>query len=373
MKVIQNEWLDNFLIELENTKNLKLISPFITDNMITHLLKNWNGNTIQIITRFNLNDFRSGVSSLKALKRLIEKGVEIKGIKKLHSKAYIFDTKSLIITSANFTNGGFFTNYELGIKSKDEEQIEEALNYFNKLWTLDQNLLELNTIFEWQKIISENRLPTNIPKLKDFGTSIVKKVIGNKKHFIKFYGTGDYRGDWNWKIKDLVESTHCHFAITFPSAMGRPNRYQDGDIVYMAHLMNDSEYAIFGKAIAKKHDRINDIASEEDIKLVSWKSHYNIYIRVHSAEFLDSTFSSCPRMGRMMNELGYESFRTTKERHESGEENINPRLALKQKPDVELSQEGAFWIEQKFQEAKNKYSTIPQAFIDSLYQGSPKV
>jgi hypothetical protein len=38
-----------------------------------------------------------------------------------------------------------------------------------------------------------------------------------------------------------------------------------------------------------------------------------------------------------------------------------------------LSQEGAFWIEQKFQEAKNKYSTVPQAFIDGLYQGSPKI
>ena len=76
MKVIQNEWLSNFLGELENTNELKIISPFITDNMVTHLLDNWKGSTIQIITRFNLNDFRSGVSSLKALKRLIENGVE---------------------------------------------------------------------------------------------------------------------------------------------------------------------------------------------------------------------------------------------------------------------------------------------------------
>jgi len=111
MKVIQNKWLDNFLNELKNTKDLKLVPPFITDNMVTHLFKNWQGSTIQVITRFNLNDFRSGVSSLKALRKLIENGAEIKGIKNLHSKVYIFDTKSMIITSANFTNGGFFTNY----------------------------------------------------------------------------------------------------------------------------------------------------------------------------------------------------------------------------------------------------------------------
>lgn len=369
MKVIQNKWFDNFVSELQNTQDLKIISPFIGDNMVTHLLRNWRGNKIQIITRFNLNDFRSGVSSLKALKRLIENGAEIKGIKNLHSKAYIFDTKSMIITSANFTNGGFFTNYELGIKSEMEDQVREALLYFNNLWIFDENLLDIHSIIKWQKIISENKTIIISPKLKDYGTSVVRKVIGDKKHFVKFYGTGDGRGDWNRQIKSFVEGTHCHFAITFPNAIGRPNRYNDGDIVYMAHLMNDGEYAIFGKAVARKHDRIRDIASEEDIRLVPWKSHYNIYIRVHSAEFLDSTFLSCPRMGRMMNELGYESFRSTKERHDSGEENINPRLTLKQKPDVELSEEGAFWVEQRFNEAKNKFSLVPQTFIDGLYQG----
>lgn len=372
MKVIQSKWLDNFLNELKNTKNLKLVSPFITDNMVTHLFKNWQGSTIQVITRFNLNDFRSGVSSLKALRKLIENGAQIKGIKNLHSKVYIFDTKSMIITSANFTNGGFFTNYELGIKSNNEDQIQEALQYFDNLWMFDQNLLNKNQIFEWQKIISENKITTNIPKLKDFGTSIIKKVIGNKKHFVKFYGTGSDRGEWHWEIKNLVKGTHCHFAITFPSEIGRPKRYSDGDIVYMAYMMNDGEYAIFGKAIAQKHDRIRDVASEEDIRLVPWKSHYSIYIRVHSAEFLDSTFLCCPRMGNMMNELGYESFRSTKERHDSGEENINPRLTLKQKPDVELSEEGAFWIEQRFNEAKKNFPIVPKTFIDSLYQGDPK-
>ena len=75
----------------------------------------------------------------------------------------------------------------------------------------------------------------------------------------------------------------------------------------------------------------------------------------------------------MMNELGYESFRSTKERYNSGEENINPRLTLMQKPDVELSEEGAFWIEQRFNEAKKSFSIVPQTFIDGLYQGNPKI
>ena len=65
-------------------------------------------------------------------------------------------------------------------------------------------------------------------------------------------------------------------------------------------------------------------------------------------------------------------FLSTKEIHNSGEENIDPRLILMQKPDVELSEEGAFWVEQIFIKSKNKFSLIPQTFIDGLYQCSSK-
>lgn len=375
MKVIQNKWLDNFLKELTNTKELKIISPFITDNMVTHLLDNWNGNTIKVITRYNLNDFRSGVSSLKALRRLIEGGAEIKGIKDLHSKAYVFDSKSMIITSANFTNGGFFNNYELGIKSESKEQIKETLDYFEKLWSFNNDLLEMSKITEWQKIIAENRITTTGTNLKDFGTSIIKKVIGNKNYFIKFYGRGNNRANWNQNVIDIIDGTHCHFAITFPKGKGdrRPIRYKEGDIVYLARMIDEQEYAIFGKAIARKHDRIRDVASREDKEYIVWKEEFSIYIRVHSGEFLNTTFKNCPKMGILMNELGYECFKKTKERHNKGEENINPRLSLMRKPDIWLSEEGAYWVEQKFQQAKKKYSLIDQSFIDGLYQGNPIV
>lgn len=373
MKVIQNKWLANFLEELENAKELKIISPFISDNMVSHLLNNWKGNSIQIITRFNLNDFRSGVSNLSALKRLIENGAEIKGIQGLHSKAYIFDNNSVIITSANFTNGGFFNNYELGIKSNEKVEVLDSINYFKTLWDIDKNRLEINQINEWKDIIKSNRIISSGANLKDYGTSIVRKVIGEKRHFIKFYGTGNERADWDKEVIDLVESTHCHFAVTFSDGNRRPTRYNEGDIVYMARMIEGDEYAIYGKAIARKHDRIRDVASKEDIKEIYWKKEYPIYIRVHSGEFLDTTFRNCPKMGILMNELGYECFRKTKERHFNGEENINPRLSLMRKPDIWLSEEGAYWVEQKFQEAIKNYNLVPQVLIDNLYQGTPQI
>lgn len=113
IEVIQKNWLEYFLAELNETKSAYLISPFVTKNIVDHLLHNGSAK-IQLITRFNLNDFRSKGSSLSALKMLVEKGAEIKGIKNLHSKVYLFDNKSVIIGSANFTSGGFFNNYEYG-------------------------------------------------------------------------------------------------------------------------------------------------------------------------------------------------------------------------------------------------------------------
>ena len=87
IEVIQKNCLEYFLAELNETKSAYLISPFVTRNIVDHLLNNGSAN-IKLITRFNLNDFRSKVSSLSALKILVEKGAEIKGIKNLHSKVY---------------------------------------------------------------------------------------------------------------------------------------------------------------------------------------------------------------------------------------------------------------------------------------------
>lgn len=375
MKVIQNEWLDNFVNELQNTQDLKIISPFIGDNMVTHLLKNWRGNKIQVITRYNLNDFRSGVSSLKALKKLIISGAEIKGIKGLHSKAYLFDQKSAIITSANFTNGGFINNHELGIRTDVLEHLIETQNYFSKLWELDTDILDTQKIDEWQTEINNNKLKVSGPTLTDYGISPIKKVIGKKNYFIKFYGRGNHRASWDKGVIDEVTRSHCHFAITFPKGKKdkRPIRYNEGDIVYLARMIDNNEYAIFGKAIARRHDRNRDVASNEDIKLIEWKKEFSIYIRVHSGEFLNTTFRNCPKMGALMNELGYECFKGTKESHKRGKENINPRLSLMRKPDIWLSEEGAYWVEQKFQHAKKEYSLIDQSYIDGLYQGIPLI
>ena len=374
MQTIHKNWLVYFKQELSGTSVIRVVSPFVNDVMVNHLLENWTGREILFITRFNLNDFRSKVSSINALERLENSGAQVVGIQGLHSKIYIFDNKSAIITSANFTSGGFFNNYEFGVITRNGEEIQESINYFDKLWTVgNSRLLSKDLINEWRNELKTNQINVSQPVLKDYGVSPIRKILRDRKYFVKFYGKGDDRSPWNGSTKEMVEGTDCHFAVTFPEGNGRPRRYRDGDIVFIARMIEGQDYAIMGKAIARTHVDNRDVASIEDIDRVEWKEYYPIYIRVHSGEFLDTTFGNCPKLQQLMYELKGVCFESTKYDFLNGNVDLNPKLSLRRRPDIELSEEGAIWIEQKFEEAKNNYPLLSDSFINSLYQGTPEV
>lgn len=372
MKTINKKWLDHFKKEMTDTNIVRIVSPFISDTMVKHLLDNRHDQDIMFITRYNLNDFRSGVSSIKALEKLLQENIKIKGIKGLHSKAYIFDTKSAIITSANFTSGGFFNNYEFGIITHDIDEVKESIAYFSSLWEVDNEILTQSKIDEFKKELGVLVKAPAMGKLKDYGTSPAKKVLGDRRYFVKFFGSGSNRETLEKSVKSEVEASDCYFALTFPKGLGRPRRYRDGDVVFVARMV-EGDYAIFGRTIARKHEDDRDFASPEDIKEADFKIKFPIYIRVHSGEFLDTTFEHCPMLQKLMSDLLGESFRASKERMQRGETDLNPRSSLMQKPDIELSEEGAMWLEQEFKEAKEKYGLLSNNYIESLYQGIPIV
>lgn len=373
IEVIHGNWLDNFLLELMGTKTVYLISPFVTSNIVNHLLSNFNGAQIKFITRFNLNDFRSKSSSLAALKKLVLSGAEIKGIKNLHSKVYVFDDKSAIIGSANFTSGGFFNNYEFGIKTTEKEPIAESIKYFQNLWLLDSDILTLNRIVEWENIIKNSKSIPRIVELLDFGKIASTHGSAKRKYFIKLFGKTEHRVGLDFTSRDEVESSHCHWALTFSGKKGRPRKYNNGDVVYMARMLHGTDYAIFGKGIALKHVDKRDKASDSDIEQIDWKEDWPIYIRVQNPEFIDSSMGNCPKMSELINNLQYDSFDKTQQKHLDGEENINVWASLRQQADVQLSNISADWLENRFQEAKTQYGEILADFIENLYEGKPSL
>ena len=84
-QTINKNWLNVFLSELKDAKHIRIISPFINEVMVDHLLRNAHpAAKLTVITRYNLNDFLSGVSSLNALEKLINAKAGLK-----EYKAYI--------------------------------------------------------------------------------------------------------------------------------------------------------------------------------------------------------------------------------------------------------------------------------------------
>lgn len=374
-QTIQHNWLNEFKQELKQTDHVRIVSPFITDNLVRLFLESYSGDQLQVITRFNLNDFRSGVSSISALERLLNAGAEIKGVQGLHSKLYLFDQKSVIITSANFTNGGFFQNKEFGIKSHDQETISSTLKYFKELWDIDDHLLTKDQLDEWRPMVRRNGFTeTRIESLPDFGKSYQKKLIGQtdqnqRKYFIKFFGKNEHRKNLNQSVRPEIEEGCCHYALSFSDKKGRPRRYKDGDIVYIARMLHGNDYAIFGKGITYKHIDSRDVVGNDDIAHVDWLEYWPILIRLHSTEFIDSTFENCPKMNDMIHELDYASFRPTKDRFDRGEREINPWTSLRQQADIEITELAAQWLEQQLQSAFSDFGKIPESYINQFYKG----
>src|SRR5690242_6698864 len=115
-----------------NSDELLIMSPFIKERAVRRLTS--GKKAIRVLTRFSLRDFSEGVSDLSALRHLLEIGCEVRGIRNLHSKLYVFGTLRGIVTSANLTDAAVTRNHELGFISDEPGTIQSCRNYFERLW-----------------------------------------------------------------------------------------------------------------------------------------------------------------------------------------------------------------------------------------------
>jgi hypothetical protein len=184
MELIRDGWINHFLNSSRGIQNIQIISPFITYRVVNEIMEGFSGDRVEIITRFNLNDFRSGVSNLQALKHLIERGASIQGIRNLHSKVYIFGNSSAIIGSANLTSMAFYNNYEFGMRVSNELHVQECINYFNWLKERGGFYLDISTINRWQEQIRRQGPISSESVLPDYGTDPSMSNI--ERHYLYF-------------------------------------------------------------------------------------------------------------------------------------------------------------------------------------------
>lgn len=275
-----------FFSLLDSTnKQVCIISPFIgfkTASTLISFIEESKAN-IQciLITRFYREDFINGASSIAGLELLANAGVQIYALQDLHTKLYIFDKKSVIMGSANFTFNGFYKNTEFGMLMENEKIFsEECINYFNGLleeikqsgdWKLNIEMIENEKricdrvvgqrAFDQKKAGRNSSPVTNLPNDRKWGAKITcldnhHKIENNENDFIeevlnnefdeqnsprntgiwlKFEGNSEDRilNEVSFLEKRKKEHTRCTF---FPKA---PTGIKLGQTLFMAMVSSD--------------------------------------------------------------------------------------------------------------------------------------
>ena len=379
-RVVDGGWLREFEdgLELRECETL-IVSPFIKSSALRKLVAN-PSQKIRVVTRFNLDDFAHGASETDALRQLLNANASIRGVRNLHAKLYVFGESRAIITSANLTRSGMDRNHELGVVTGDHGLIANCQRYFEHLWERAGSDLSTEDLECWDAKINHwlayrGRVVTR-NELGDHGVEIglsrthehprVSVFDDRSQAYVKFLGKRSEGVSSSRTVLEELTAAGCHWALGYP-ANKRPRSVQNGAVMYIARLVGSDDIRVIGRGIGLKYRPGHDDATEEDIKRRDWKSDYPRYIRVHHTEFVDGTLENGVSLLELMNSLGAQSFASTARNYaDGGSRNINPRLAIRQQPSVELTDEAASWLRKRLEQCFDEHGKIRETTLSNL-------
>jgi hypothetical protein len=340
MEVYLHNWYHRFMDELPRTKRLRIVSPFVKDQIVHKVHEVFNFKNLELITRYNMMDFASNVSSIDALLFAVVRGASVFGIRQLHSKVYLFDRRAAIVTSANLTSGGLLTNYECGIFITDSGVIEKLHRYVDDLKAIAGPQLETEQCERWRiELLQRQEIyNTFISSLPDYGATPFA-ADKTKQYFVKFFGSANNRVPFSFLAREEVTRALCHYACCFSVS---PRQFRTGDVIYMGRMTSPNDYAIFGRAKAVSYVSNRDRASAAELLEREWKKKWPLYIRVTSSRFIDTSMGNCVMLYDLIRNLDYQSFSSTLRRYHAGERDIRPAKALAQKQYVKLTHQQDF-------------------------------
>jgi hypothetical protein len=357
-RLAEENWAHEISNGLANAPdNIWIVSPFVKLSTVSRLLGEMQPTKLRVVTRFNLEDMNCGVSDLEALALLVARGAEVRGIKGLHSKLYVFGEERAVVTSANFTEAAMFRNREFGFVSTEDLIVRGCAEYCDRLWATGRANLTTSELREWRALLQDARrrgLSVIASGLPDFGQAAesgqpgngdggeVLGIEGAAASYVKFFGSAENRAHRSLTILDEIERSGSHWACTYPK---RPRQPRDGDVMFMGRMVKSpDDYAIYGEAIARAHVDDDDVASVSDIERRPWKTDWPYYIRIHHPRFLNGTLENGVSLNSLMDALGAESFESTRRNALAGRGNVEPRRALRQQAAVRLSARAYNWL-----------------------------
>jgi hypothetical protein len=149
--------------------SMKLCAPFVKADILRDVYAAKNPRTtVELVTNVNLMSLCKQASDLAAIAQVVDNGGDAYTYPGLHAKFYIFDSHTIVITSANLTSSGLKHNYEYGIIADENDLIATSLSDYSGLCTSERcGKITASTISRVEKILSEiEPLPVqHIPNL----------------------------------------------------------------------------------------------------------------------------------------------------------------------------------------------------------------
>ncbi len=363
---------------------LRIVCPFINDGALKRLVRDSHPRRIQVITRFNLVDFAQGVSDTAALRRLVNARAQVRGVRNLHAKLFLFGYSIVIATSANLTKSALSRNHEFGFVSDDAGVVKQCRAYFEALWLLSGADLVTARIDAWDAKVTRHLASGGGPRiasgLGDEGVDagfppepptppLLAAEAGHA--FVKFLGEASNRAPLMLPILDELRRAGCHWAVAYPNGK-RPRAVRDGAVIFIARITKEpNDIRVFGRATGLQHVPGRDDATPDDIKLRKWKLQWPHYIRVHNAEFVAGTMGNGISLYEMMDALAANAFMATQRNAAKGAGNTDPRRAYQQQPAVELTGEGLAWLSVRLDAAFSLHGKTPASELQQLDWPSP--
>ena len=292
-KLVEERWSEELIKAIRlDSSDLRIICPFIKAGPLERLLRHRTGKgEIKVITRFNFADCAEGVSDVVALRRLLDAGASVRGVRNLHAKLYVFGKSRAIITSCNLTDAALSRNHELGLVVDDEEVVDGCLHYFRKLWERAKKDLRPERVTEWEEQVRACQVggrPNAVRDLGDFGTDVdldpaptpqaPDPLAQAPQAFVKFMGTAGFLVPTSTPVLEEIERSGCHREACYPSRR-RPRSVRDGATIFMGRLTDEPDIWIFGRATGMAYVPGRDDAKPAEIKRRSWRKDWSRYIR----------------------------------------------------------------------------------------------
>lgn len=365
-----------------DSSSFQVICPFVKERVLAGLIKDHRPGDLRLITRLKLADFADGVSDIGALRATLQAGGQVRGVRDLHAKVFLFGTTRAAVTSANLTAKGLTGNHEFGCVSEELAFVNACSAYFDALWDAASIDVTSQQLDDWEGLVSEHldqgARPGAAAGLPDFGATVkasgawLPDVVSpgwpaeSGQAFVKFFGEGSNRADHNASTLGEVQRSGCHWACTYP-ADKRPRAVRDGDTIFVGRLVaRPNDTMIFGRVIGREHRDGQDDATPQDIALRPFKKHWPHYVRVHHGQFVAGTLGIGVSLAKLMDTMNADAFASTRANAAAGHGNIDPRRALSQQPHVRLTPEAAAWVTRQLEEAFRLHGTVPAEALDQL-------